>query len=370
MNVYTAQFEFSPDWDGLTRMAVFKAGNEIRSVLLDESGQCAIPWEVLSSHGQQLTAGIYGTQGGDIVLPTVWAGLGTILEGVTTGENVQPPTPDLWEQELARKGDALDYDGINLSLMSGGKPLSAVQVTGGGGIPVPGPPGPEGPQGPQGEQGEPGPQGPPGPQGEKGDPGPPGVDGEQGPPGVDGAPGSDGVTFIPSVSEDGVLSWTNDGGLENPEPVNIKGPSGEGGGGETSGGIPSGCILIWSGAADAIPDGWALCDGTNDTPDLRGRFVLGANSNHVGETGGSATVQLTIDEMPQHGHCEYLDVSGHGRTQLGSNSSTRRTPVTGWFSQTGFSSVSTYWQETELVGGSQPHSNMPPYYALCYIMKI
>lgn len=58
--------------------------------------------------------------------------------------------------------------------------------------------------------------------GEDGAPGTPGT------PGKDGIDGTDGVTFTPSVSEDGTLSWTNDGGLPNPEPVNIKGPTGSG----------------------------------------------------------------------------------------------------------------------------------------------
>ena len=64
-----------------------------------------------------------------------------------------------------------------------------------------------------------------GPQGEQG------ATGEQGPAGQAGANGTDGangVTFIPSVSEEGVISWTNDGGLSNPTPVNIKGPQGGG----------------------------------------------------------------------------------------------------------------------------------------------
>ena len=65
-----------------------------------------------------------------------------------------------------------------------------------------------GPQGPQGEQGEPGPTGPQGLQGEQGE------------------PGENGATFIPSVSESGDLSWTNNGGLPNPETQNIRGPQG------------------------------------------------------------------------------------------------------------------------------------------------
>lgn len=132
VNVYTARFEFSPDWAGLTRKAVFKAGKESCAVLLDESGECAVPWEVLGSHGQPLMAGVFGAAD-ETALPTTWASLGVILEGVTVGQDARPPTPGAWEQELSRKGDKLWYDGLNLSLMSGDKPLSTVQIAGGGG---------------------------------------------------------------------------------------------------------------------------------------------------------------------------------------------------------------------------------------------
>lgn len=149
VNVYQALFEFSPDWDGLERMAVFRAGGESWAVALGADGQCAIPWEALTSHGRQLTAGVYGTRGGEDVLPTVWASLGTILEGAAPGEDARPPTPDLWRQELDRKGDHLDYDGLHLRLLSGENVLSEVAITGGeGGVPVPGPPGPQGEPGP------------------------------------------------------------------------------------------------------------------------------------------------------------------------------------------------------------------------------
>lgn len=51
------------------------------------------------------------------------------------------------------------------------------------------------------------------------------------------------------------------------------------GGSGGGGGVPKGTIVIWSGAADAIPSGWALCDGTNGTPNLSGRFVFGAGGD-------------------------------------------------------------------------------------------
>jgi len=65
-----------------------------------------------------------------------------------------------------------------------------------------------------------------GPQGETGPAGADGKDGKDGADGQDGADGADGVTFTPSVSAEGVISWTNDGGKTNPQSVNIKGPAG------------------------------------------------------------------------------------------------------------------------------------------------
>ena len=73
---------------------------------------------------------------------------------------------------------------------------------------------------------------PQGPRGEKGDPGTPGQDGKDGndgPMGPQGNPGSDGTTFTPQVSSEGVISWSNDGGKQNPESRNIKGPAGQDG---------------------------------------------------------------------------------------------------------------------------------------------
>lgn len=195
VNVCQVQFEFSEDWEGLTKTAVFEAGGESRSVLLDGSGLCTIPWEVLAAPKRELRAGVYGTRGGDMVLPTVWANLGVILEGAAPAGELYPPTPELWEQALAGKGDGLAYDGKNLSLMSGEQVLSTVPVVGGEGVPVPGPEGPPGPQGEPGPPGPEGPQGPAGPKGDQGDPGPPGADGAPGPAGPEGPqgpPGKDG----------------------------------------------------------------------------------------------------------------------------------------------------------------------------------
>lgn len=120
--------------------------------------------------------------------------------------------------------------------------------------------------------------------------------------------------------------------------------------------VPKGAIIIWSGSVNDIPSGWVLCDGTNGTPDLRNRFVLGAGNRYaVDATGGEEEHTLTINEMPKHKHEINRTFSGGGGGSGGGDiniSGSGNTP---------FSILET--------GGSQPHNNMPPYYALCYIMR-
>jgi microcystin-dependent protein len=67
--------------------------------------------------------------------------------------------------------------------------------------------------------------------------------------------------------------------------------------------IPVGLITMWSGSIVSIPAGWALCNGTSGTPDLRDRFVVGAGSTYaVGATGGENTVTLDTTQIPSHTH--------------------------------------------------------------------
>jgi hypothetical protein len=116
--------------------------------------------------------------------------------------------------------------------------------------------------------------------------------------------------------------------------------------------LPQGVIVMWSGSIDNIPGGWHLCDGTSGTPDLRDRFIVGAGSEYeVGATGGEKEHTLTIDEIPSYSH-----------TQIGRASG-------GWcgYCSGPYPSGST---STGSTGGDQPHENRPPYYALCYIMKL
>lgn len=132
VNAYRVRFTFSREWEGLERRAVFRAGDESRTLPLDGSGECAIPWEVLARPGLYVQAGVYGVGAGETVLPTVWANLGAVLEGAAPGEEARPPTPALWEELLAGKADSLDYTPEGrLGLYSGAKLLSAVAPRGG-----------------------------------------------------------------------------------------------------------------------------------------------------------------------------------------------------------------------------------------------
>lgn len=82
--------------------------------------------------------------------------------------------------------------------------------------------------------------------------------------------------------------------------------------------VPSGFIGMWSGAASALPSGWYLCDGTNGTPDLRGRFVLGAGGSYsVGNSGGAESVTLSQSQLPSHTHSATSTFTG---TAMGNHS--------------------------------------------------
>lgn len=110
-NVYHVRFEFSEDWDGLAKTVYFRSGSQTIPLLLGESGECMIPWEVTDPDdaGKALYAGVCGTRDGMVVLPTIEANLGVIMRG-TQGWIQPPPTPGVYEQilvELQNKQDAL-----------------------------------------------------------------------------------------------------------------------------------------------------------------------------------------------------------------------------------------------------------------------
>lgn len=81
-NVHQLRFEFSPEWEGLEKTVIFQAGYGESAVAL-AGGACTIPPEVLKAPGYFLMAGVCGKAGETLVMPTVWANLGLILEGAT-----------------------------------------------------------------------------------------------------------------------------------------------------------------------------------------------------------------------------------------------------------------------------------------------
>jgi hypothetical protein len=139
--------------------------------------------------------------------------------------------------------------------------------------------------------------------------------------------------------------------------------------------VPSGVIALWSGSVGTIPSGWYLCNGANGTPDLRDRFVVGAASTYsVGATGGSAdaivvshTHAATVTD-PGHLHT-YNPIFGTGGTSSNvANGSTSSIPYAppAQSTNTATTGISVTNAST---GVSATNANLPPYYALAYIMK-
>lgn len=173
--------------------------------------------------------------------------------------------------------------------------------------------------------------------------------------------------------------------------------------------VPAGVILAWGGNVENIPAGWALCNGLNGTPDLRDKFIRGAGSLTVlpGNSGGSAThnhstsitasgshthsvsiggTALTEAQLPQHRHANgigntdntiyvYGTTSGTSVGEVQQNGSTAGT-MQGWSGYSGSGSTHTHTGSVT-GGGDHTHtvdnpsaSSLPPYYALCYIMRV
>lgn len=137
--------------------------------------------------------------------------------------------------------------------------------------------------------------------------------------------------------------------------------------------IPTGMISLWYGSIGSVPLGWYLCDGTNGTPDLRDKFIVGAGSAYsVAATGGStdaivvshnhAATSVVTD--PGHNHT-YSVVQTSGGPSGGSASYTSTASITTGSSVTGITVATT----NVAAGTSGTNANLPPYYALAYVMK-
>jgi len=164
----------------------------------------------------------------------------------------------------------------------------------------------------------------------------------------------------------------------------------------TQNAILKGMIVMWSGLVETIPTGYALCDGTNDTPDLRDRFVVGASSTYaVDATGGSKdavavshshTFSSTTSASGSHSHKLLANVAVTDTGPFGSNDQVAKnsagglgngdyvlcktpTGATIGNSSTVGNHTHSLSGSTSSVGSSGTNKNLPPYYALAFIMK-
>jgi hypothetical protein len=139
--------------------------------------------------------------------------------------------------------------------------------------------------------------------------------------------------------------------------------------------IPSGGIFLWSGSIGSIPAGYVLCNGSNGTPDLRDRFVVGAGSAYaVNATGGSADAVVvshthtatTTATDSGHTHNTFGAFGGGGNPggslNINNPGGQDLATTTGTANITASTTVAS-------AGVSGTNANLPPYYALCYIMK-
>ena len=141
----------------------------------------------------------------------------------------------------------------------------------------------------------------------------------------------------------------------------------------------TGMIMLWSGSTGSIPSGWALCNGSSGTPDLRDKFVVGAGNTYaVDATGGSADATL-----PSHTHTGTTNTGGsHNHTiphylvqaVAGTGDIDRDNEYQQWKALSGqvtsTHSGHTHSFTTNSSGTSATNANLPPYYALAYIMKL
>ena len=139
-----------------------------------------------------------------------------------------------------------------------------------------------------------------------------GAAGQDGAPGAEGAPGINGVTFTPSVSEDGTLSWTNDGGLANPAPVNIKGADGDAASVDAYTRTETDNLL--NGKADiGHSHDYAPTTHSHSTSDIAGLTALlngKADSSHTHTEYASSTHTHNNYASSTHTHSNYFSTSG------------------------------------------------------------
>jgi hypothetical protein len=141
----------------------------------------------------------------------------------------------------------------------------------------------------------------------------------------------------------------------------------------------TGMIMLWSGSIASIPSGWALCNGSNGTPDLRNRFIVGAGSTYaVNATGGSADAIVvshthtasSTSSVTDPGHTHPVPAGDQiGGSVAGYAGSFN---ITGTYPSSSNTTGITVATSTTVnsAGSSGTNANLPPYYALAYIMKL
>lgn len=128
----TVEFVFSPEWDGLTKTAVFSNGKTTVDVLAAnwDGDTVPVPHEVLAVPGRHARVGVYGADESGVVLPTVWVSLGKVQPGADpSGDASADPALPVWAQLQKQIGDLDDLqtynkgnlvDAINEARSSGG----------------------------------------------------------------------------------------------------------------------------------------------------------------------------------------------------------------------------------------------------------
>jgi len=142
--------------------------------------------------------------------------------------------------------------------------------------------------------------------------------------------------------------------------------------------LPSGSIVMWSGAVSDIPSGWVFCDGTNSTPDMRNRFVMASTTN-IGDTGGDCT-HTHVGAASTHKHdCEYANIPPHTHPDLYEGDAARNVDAGTHhmaYYQNSISSdshkhtCSSEGSHSHTVSACSTYASYPPYYNLAFIMKL
>ena len=143
--------------------------------------------------------------------------------------------------------------------------------------------------------------------------------------------------------------------------------------------MPKGAIIMWSGVVGDIPPGWKLCDGNFNTPDLRNRFIVGAGGNyHPRNVGGADYVTLSESQMPAHQHYGFGEnLTWHMGSQKGGQEGSsggqdtdNRYYGSSWAGGVAYRGREDSRFSEKFKGYTDEHENRPPYFALCFIMKV